>query len=326
MTIIRLLIAGVLLVPIGGCDSAPKPVEFYNHAQKYGLSETTRFGEVMERAIILANVVLGKDEPIRLQPTWKPCGLYPHLEFIRSDRPGFRVLLDDRKDLCVYENARSVPVYLIDDDQLGKSENTFVPDGECCIFVNIRCLDRIFTYFGVSGQTQMSQYSEYERASVLATMLLHEVGHIHFGDSGSYTTPASLTSVDLSSKASQPINPEVRADRYAVEQIHKALLSDDLRPFLNLGSGRWSVASRLLFVINIAVNTYDYHNDPWGYLNNQPRLNLFASKGYSHLDINLRLLLMLYQLEPSSITKAKLKQLLGDKLDDTFAPPTPVRP
>jgi hypothetical protein len=53
-------------------------------------------------------------------------------------------------------------------------------------------------------------------------------------------------------------------------------------------------------------NSYDVLNDPQGILGGKPRYELFRQKGYSHLDLYLRLLIFLQQAEP---TEERLRYL-----------------
>jgi hypothetical protein len=299
-------------------DTTPVARTDDNLARKYGLHESSEYHELIERAVLMANVVLADDEPIRLKMTWEPVGYYQRFEFHDNPAaPGFRQVFKPNDDLCVYENARAVPVYLIDDDRLGEHENSFVPDGESCVFINARAVEGILDQFYLSEKTQVQHYSSYERASVFTAMLLHEVGHLHYGDSGSYAGADSFTSADFRSPTESVLNlpsekipdKEMRADRFAVEQIQKAWKGDET-PFLSLGQGRAGVANHLAFVINVSVNSFDYANDPWGYLNHRPQLNLLTGRGYTHLNLNLRLLIMLQQLEPTDAGYDALKKLL----------------
>jgi len=116
--------------------------------------------------------------------------------------------LDAREDVCIFRGVRRIPVYLMDDDRLGTRENSFIPDGCPCVFVNARSIDAILDGFGIGPRTQLSAYSEYERASVYATVLIHEVGHLNNGDARSYAEPLVLTSAE--------IEPTVAAPDYAL--------------------------------------------------------------------------------------------------------------
>ncbi len=291
-----------------------------NHALEYGLKEGTIHRQLIERAVALANVSLASDVPQRLQITWDESGLFPRFRFASERAPHPDAVLNESPDICLYRGFVRIPVYLVDDDQLGARENTFVPDGCRCVFVNARTIDGILDGFGIGAGTRLSQYSEYEQASVYATVLLHEIGHLHNGDNGSYTEAVALTAGEVAQGLNSAANKEVRADRFAVEQLQKALVENNWRPFLGLGSGRSSVANHLLYVINVAVNTYDYRNDPWGYLNGQADPGRYTARSYSHLNLQLRLLVMLYQMEPDASRREHLRQLLGQALDRDFGP------
>jgi hypothetical protein len=169
-------------------------------------------------------------------------------------------------------------------------------------------------------KTALLRYSEYERASVYAMALLHEMGHLRDGDSGSYTEPASITSADVTTGFDHSTNKEINADRFAVQQLRQALDADDWRSSPTGYPGRSNIANHVLNVLNVAVNTYDYRVDPWGALNGRRDLSSFSMRGYSHLNLQLRLLIMVYQLVPDPAKRAQLSQLLQGALDRTFSP------
>ena len=121
--------------------------------------------------------------------------------------------LDAREDVCIFRGVRRIPVYLMDDDRLGTRENSFIPDGCPCVFVNARSIDAILDGFGIGPRTQLSAYSEYERASVYATVLIHEVGHLNNGDARSYAEPLVLTSAEIVKRLNTSMSSEVCADR-----------------------------------------------------------------------------------------------------------------
>jgi hypothetical protein len=59
------------------------------------------------------------------------------------------------------------------------------------------------------------------------------------------------------------------------------------------------VASNLYRVVAIASNTNDLVNDPTGAFDKLEKLQLFRASGHSHLNLYLRLLVILFQLEPN---------------------------
>jgi len=59
------------------------------------------------------------------------------------------------------------------------------------------------------------------------------------------------------------------------------------------------MASNVLRVIATGSNTYDFRNDPQGVLGGVSKPALFQQAGYSHLNLYVRLLVLLEQLEPN---------------------------
>jgi len=145
--------------------------------QAFGLIRSRSQEALIERAVVISNITLSDDVPFRFQLTWTESGLHPRFVFpssARRDHP--RLSVEHVEDEYRYRDAIAIPVYLIDDDRLGAYENVFVPDGCRCVFVNCRSVDPLLDAFGIGEKTALLRYSEYERASVYATALLHEMG------------------------------------------------------------------------------------------------------------------------------------------------------
>src|SRR5581483_9041532 len=94
-------------------------------------------------------------------------------------------------------------------------------------------------------------------------------------------------------------NKEVRADRFASEIISDAWNADEMKGRFSGAMGRSNIASNLYRVVAIASNTNDLVEDPTGAFDKVEKLGLFRAPGYSHLNLYLRLLVILYQLEPT---------------------------
>lgn len=62
---------------------------------------------------------------------------------------------------------------------------------------------------------------------------------------------------------------------------------------------RASIASNIFRVMSNGFNSFDLRHDPQGVLDRTPKLELFRRGGYSHLNLYLRLLIFLEQLEPT---------------------------
>lgn len=61
--------------------------------------------------------------------------------------------------------------------------------------------------------------------------------------------------------------------------------------------GRASVTSNIFRVVVTDFNGFDLENDPQGILDNKQKHQVFAQKGYSHLNLYVRLLVFLQQSE-----------------------------
>jgi hypothetical protein len=283
----------------GGCPSQDPP----DIPARYGLAQTTENREIIERAIVLLDEVLPRDMSLRLRPTWPQSGFYPSLSF-ESKRPDTVFAVEEVVDRGFdngwrFRNADAIPVYIVDATSLGQIETAFVPEGSRAIFISGRNLERQFDAFYLGGEKAWEQYSSFEKALVTAVILLHELGHIRFDDAGSYGPPARLVLEDLTKPSAAIANKEVRADRFASEIISDAWNADEMKGRFSGAMGRSTVASNLYRVVAIASNTNDLAQDPTGAFDKVKKLQLFRAPGYSHLDLYLRLLVILFQLEPN---------------------------
>lgn len=295
-TCLLLLIVGGTLA---GCNSAPQ----WNAARQFGVSETALGRDEVEQAILLANLVLPPDEQLRLQPTWELGGFFPPQEF-NADRwhGGFRITITDDHGFhhkVVFTNSETLPVYLIDGESLGNVEVAFVPDGCRCVFVNAHSIDNLSKRLFLVGPDAFEQHNSFDKSLALALVLLHEMGHIRFGDTGSYAYSARLDLSEINKPSQAISNPEVRADAFASEVVRLAWASGEIQSALPGPYGRAEIASNIFRVIETGFNSYDYLNDPQGIMHGKIRYSVFQQKSYSHLNLYLRLLIFLQQSEPT---------------------------
>jgi hypothetical protein len=304
----RFLVGGVLLL-MPACTTDDPP----DIPSRYGLHQATLYREVVERAIVLADEVLPPDMPLRLRPTWPQAGYFPLLYFVRDrHRPAFAVQpVKDRgfDNGLRFKNAQIIYVYIVDDASLGRVENIFVPDKERCIFVSAKSLDRLFESFFITGPRALQQLSSFEKSLVVALILLHELGHLHFNDGGSYGPPARLNLDEMSRPSRDIANREVRADRFATEILEQAWDSHKMKGSIPGLFGRAVIANHIYRVIATGSNTYDFRVDPQGLLDKIVKRHAFNASGYSHLNLYLRLLVMLYQLNPTDERLADLQAI-----------------
>ncbi len=292
-----------------GCSSGPQT----RLPAQYGLSETALGRPIAEQAILFANLALPPDQRLRLQPTWARSGFFPAQTFSTdATQRNFRVaLVTDRgfDDGLVFTNAETVPVFLIDRQSLGDAETAFVPEGCRCIFLSVYSLDHLSEQLYLVGPHASGQHSSFDKAIALSLVFLHELGHLHFGDRTSYASNARLDLAEINAPSRSISNPEVRADAFASEIVRSAWASGEMRSGLPGPYGRAAIASNILRVVWTGFNLYDVNYDPQGIVGGNPNYGLFQQKGYSHLNLYLRLLIFLEQTDPKATRRQYLERI-----------------
>lgn len=296
---------------MNACSQSSAP-HSTNIAKQYGLRETKQFQETAERAIGIANIILGGNEKVRFVPSWISSGIWcPSLEFTSNPNGTLMAQLEPERNNCRFVNMEAVPIYLIDDDQLPSDQSTFIPAGERCVFINARDLTTFFEELYLSPKTEIQHVSSFEQALLLAAVLLHESGHLHYKDTESTSPKAATAELKTLLRPSAQIDDvEFRADRFATEQITTAWLSNDDRPFPSFGFGRHGAASKVQRVIETISNSHGLRTDPLGLLKGQVNRAPFHVQSYSHPNLYLRFLVMLYQLEPKEQRLAYIRDIL----------------
>jgi hypothetical protein len=284
---------------------------------RYGLAETANGRVVIEQAVVMVDAMLGSDSPLRLGLTWTPSDYFPALDF-RSDsrRAGFTreiVSTPGYSGGFRFYDASVLPVYIIDGADLGNVEIAFVPESERCIFINAGALERLYATFFLTGPQAIENYAGFDKSLAVAFVLLHELGHIHFGDGSSYGKPTPLNIEELRLASAKIVNKEVRADRFASEVLNEAWQSQEMTSRINGPYGRAAISSNVFRVLSIASNTFDLRNDPQGLLTGQSRPYLFGRTGYSHLNLYLRLLVILQQLDPDPVRLEELRWVASNQ-------------
>jgi hypothetical protein len=79
-----------------------------------------------------------------------------------------------------------------------------------------------------TGRDAIEQHGDFDRALAMALVLLHELGHIRFGDRDSYTSNARLNLDELNKPSEMISNPEVRADAFASEVVEATWASAEM--------------------------------------------------------------------------------------------------
>ena len=208
-------------------------------------------------------------------------------------------------------NADAVSVYLIDGASLGNIEVAFVPEGCRCIFVNARSIDELSRRLYLIGEGAAEQHNSFDKALALSLVLLHEVGHVRFRDRSSYASVARLNLDELNRPSAMISNPEVRADAFASEIVRIGWASAEIQGPLGPPYGRSSIASNIFRVMETGFNGFDLKNDPQGIFNHKQNCQVFVQKGYSHLNLYVRLLVFLDQSEPTTERHEYLEALVA---------------
>ncbi|MGH9929696.1 MAG: hypothetical protein ACREA9_10800 [Pyrinomonadaceae bacterium] len=303
--------AAVCLLSLASCGVRSNDTPSSSYAAKYGLNESLLYSYEAERAIAYANVVLGKDLPLRFVATWRTSELTPRFEFSDVSRSSsVDVQCNNEKNICTFFGARPVPVYLVDDDKLGELENIFIPDGAKCVFVNVRSIRRLWDSFGMKRY----EYSDSEPSRIhsvsLAVMLLHEMGHLVYGDSGSYSAPASFSADELDQPSQTIQNKEIRADKFATEQIINGR-SAGAKPVAEavLAVSNDVIVGDMLRSVKSAVSSYEVDKDAWGIFDGKVKSVLLSNNSYSHPNLFIRFQVMDYQLDPTPERYERLKSI-----------------
>ena len=170
-------------------------------AVRHQWRESFRYRQAVEQAVNLANQVLEPSGATHFAVSWK----------MRA--------------------AATIPVTIVDGDRLPPQHIVFVPDGEEAVVINSDQLPTLLKYFESGSELASKVRTE----DVLAFCLLHEAGHIRFGDHGSFVDGGELSKADIVSIAlskdsvrSREIvskNHELRADLFAVDAIEGAQAS-----------------------------------------------------------------------------------------------------
>jgi len=160
-----------------------------NPVERLGLLETALGRTQAVTAIKFANAVLGKRIGIPLRGSWQ--------QNVKN------------KDIIVY---------LIDSTAVPSVYVVMVPNACRCVFIQPVAFDR---WMKDHTEALPQQMKTVDPATVLAFMLLHEVGHIVHGDPGQFE-PASGSDAPNTVHTEQK-KRESKADLFAVEQVEAAL-------------------------------------------------------------------------------------------------------
>src|SRR5262249_20204398 len=109
------------------CTRQPLP---NNCPEKYGLELDTTYDDIVERAVIYADVILDRNVHERVQFAGSHSPLYPDVRFAGSPDVGPSGIRYDQtyaSPAIEFSHYRPVPVHVVEEGQLSDAENTFVP-------------------------------------------------------------------------------------------------------------------------------------------------------------------------------------------------------
>ncbi len=248
MILLKCLLYSLILVLVG-CNNQDTPAKQFDPAQ-LGLIESTLNRLMVEQAIQMANTIANEANGFQLVPSWQP---------IKST------------------TGKEVFVYILRSENLAKSEMIFVPM-ECkqCVFLQ-----------NSDFHDWLNKYSDKQNASlklddytVLAFLLLHELGHVHQGES-SGAVNSSNESYNIKDTHQKEI--ERAADEFAASKIREAAskkgesrATTAMLVEIELSKLSWNLSAiRLLDHFGgTVINSHD----------------LFWDMGYTHPNFELRIL------------------------------------
>lgn len=255
---------GIILVCNGCSDPSERVLSSPIH--KYGLMEAKLYKPMVAEAIQISNAILQDDVGIRLAPGW---------DFL----PG--------------ENV--VPVFLVREFNLAKTDVVFIPMGERFIIVN----ERQFIRF-LENKTN-------DHSAILALMLLHEIGHILHGEAGSYYGSVDLSLADIKHAGmgdSDQKNRELEADSFAAYQVREAMRAKQ-------NPTRFFAAMKIFIsLVGYAFNiSSDQLLEHFGDLSG----SRYLKEGYTHPNYEFRLRVLSFLISPNESSMKMVTDFLEQR-------------
>jgi hypothetical protein len=220
--------------------------------ERLGLAETTIGRALVEEAIARANAIAGDKPGIRLAPSWQQAKPTRH----------------------------ETVVFLIAPGNIAAAYSVMVPAACKCVFIQ----PRAFEEWVGEHSTANSGMLAIDHRDILTIMLLHEIGHIVRGDPGQFEAERGNSDVNIVGTAEK--QRETDADRYALDLIVAASQSSKamegwlgaMAVQLALTNLSWNLASKR-FIGNFGATTLCSRN-------------VFGDPGYTHPNLELRILTM----------------------------------
>lgn len=279
------------LTNLGGCDNQ-RTQEETDDLNQLGLIRSFRGASSVKEAVSLVNAVVGPGGP---SVTYGPV---------------------PQGDLL------SVPLYLVQGEELGPLDICFVPAGCNCIVVNADLLVEFDSIFSMSCDA----CDRVTRSNILAVLLLHELGHIADDSPGSYVSAGPFTLQDINMGRKRVEHPELAADLFAGRLIREATLERrnrdrffvglDLLDCISTGASnffwtRQQYDSEALEAVAAAIESVVEDSDPDQLGKKAATLpsntkHLYWDLGYTHPNLELRYLVLLDAILQSESTQEAL--------------------
>ena len=165
----------------------------------------------------------------------------------------------------------------MDDDALSDAESLFVPDHSRVILVNVGALPRLWRRLGIDSTFGGTEHEPTRiHAALIVVLLLHEAGHLVFHDPGSYQPPGRTDILELTLPADRIANAEIRADRFAVDQLletDRRTVGGCMEPFYGFGPD--AIVRDVRRGIRAASSVFDILQDPFGTFDGSPKPLIF---------------------------------------------------
>ena len=239
--------------------------------EDFGYHESYLDRQLVEHAVQKADTILDPGLGLSFLPSWSS-----------SQRSG-----------------RTISVFLVDAQDLPLSDLARSPGSLDCLFISSAFGPTMTALFGKEADGTL----DVDQTEALTVILLHEAGHFRFGDAGEYGTPVPVNADTLPVQVGEDKNKELRADRFAGDQIRGAVASTGERQrialslLLSLTNVGWDLFRHRL-IDNFAATTL-----------NLP--SAFGDLNYSHPNLELRFLIINY----TATRHATSLQLLQNFLD-----------
>lgn len=234
---------------LAACNAEPPK----NPLERLGLPETTVGRQLVEDAMAKANNILGARDTHRFAGSWQAEGLGT----AEADR---------------------VTVHLISPGSVSAAYSIMVPNNCGCVFIQPVAVQQWIAKYSSASTAMMA----IEPSSMLAFMLLHELGHIENGDPGQFEDAQGRPAFNLDpseQKRREQSADDLAADRLTAASADTAALAgwlDAQTLQMDLGSLSWNLSSiRLLDNFGATVLC---------------SASVFQDAGYTHPNLELRML------------------------------------